>query len=268
MEAEPLSSSATSPARSVLHSPSSPKQPSSTLGDGSPPSDDAEFESIKNTSPEPVFLKSIALGVETCIPAIRITKHNGEVGYFPLSRIELGEVWWKRDDIDLWEVLQLQGDWHTALTEFKDHVDYPVEYLLAILGVFRSQTYMNNTPFRWSLWKRASRSTNTLLYASVTCNECHVLRSLSMRTLYTTSKHVKSLSLSCKNMNIQCRVEYPHPIESLNFTNPSSCDTSISGKQDQINKETEPCGEQRATVSECACPRSRAASIPRRLCTP
>ena len=145
------------------------------------------------TAPEPVFVKASFLGTLNPIPAVRITytqpKH--EVNIVPLSRAELGEVWSTPDEISQLEITTIPRGWHSAFAAFISHIEYPQDYLSHMLSVLRTLQFMNDIPLDLTKWKFACRCTNDMLYIVITCPSCRLLRFMSMRTLYTSSKKTK-----------------------------------------------------------------------------
>ena len=69
-------------------------------GSVTPPPSDSDQSSDKPTS-EPVFIKAPGLGIVEQTPAVRIviSKPVAMTGIFPLTRIELGDVWTDDEDI-------------------------------------------------------------------------------------------------------------------------------------------------------------------------
>ena len=216
---EESNASAAEAPRSPASAPT-PYQRSSTLGESRAlMMEDLDLEQSRNvsTAPVPVLIKSLALGYVTPLPAVRMTsvRHVDSIGIFPLSRIELGEVWWRPEDVQQWEINPIEGGWRQALISFRDFIDYPIEYLKNIMSVLRTQQYMDGTPFKWSWWKRACRTTNELMNAVMTCPKCSCLRSLSMRTLFSISKDMRDIALECSHMGVTCHTAHPTIIDTL-----------------------------------------------------
>ena len=230
------------PAVGAAHSPQfvpSPNQSSTSMSDsrGLISAGDLDIEQVKNILPsEPVFAKSRAPGTRSRIPAVRMTsiKHGESMGIFPLSRIELGEIWWRPEDHLQWEITPVEGGWRVAMILFKDYIDYPLDYLNAITNVLRTQQYLDNTPFKWTRWKLACRTTNVMLNVLVTCNKCHSLRSLSMRTLYSFPKNTREISVICENMGLSCMESSTSMVEYLQFHDdvPLNVKTEIKTEED------------------------------------
>ena len=118
------------------------------------------------SAPEPVFVKAPAMGMNNPIPAVRIsyTHPRTETHIVPLSRLELGEVWNTHLELSLLEITKLERGWHTATDTFIPMVEYSETYLRHILSVLRTMQFMNDKPLDLTLWKRACKSTNDMLY--------------------------------------------------------------------------------------------------------
>ena len=203
-QASGSSNSKSEPDADVRHSsPSSPRRRASTSAE----LDRGLANALRAASPsEPVFIKSLALGIPASTPAIRIRKEKPEsvTGIFPISRAELGAVWQRPEELSPLEITVLEGGWHSALVVFRNYVDYPEEYLLSIMSVLRTQKFLNEATLQWTLWHRACHSTNEMLYAPVTCAVCKILRSLSIKTLYSVNEGVKQLAVTCGDMGLVC----------------------------------------------------------------
>ena len=173
--------------------------------DSTPPPSDESDPSPLDSSSEPVFIKAPELGIKERTPAARITWHKpvAMTGIFPLTRIELGDVWSQDEEIASMEIAVVVGGWLAALTIFPHYIDYPEYYLRAAMGVLRTQTFMDSTPLRWAKWKQACKTTNRMLYAFIACPECRELRSLSMRNLYSVT-NLKRSSVLCADIGLTC----------------------------------------------------------------
>ena len=160
------------------------------------------------TAPEPVFVKMLDITPLNPIPAVRITytstQPKEEINIIPLSRTELGEIWKTPLELAQLEITTVPRGWHSALAAFIPHVEYSQDYLSHILSVLRTMQFMNNKPLDLSLWKRACRFTNDMLYVVLTCPSCNALRFLSMRTLYTSSRKTIPLRLTCQELGLAC----------------------------------------------------------------
>ena len=178
-----------------------------------PPSDESD-PIVDESRVDPVFIKAPALGIMNRTPAIRITQPRTAqmIGIFPLTRIELGDVWMSNDDIAKMEIVEIEGDWLSALSLFPFYVDYPDFYLRAIMGVLRAQMFMDKTPLLWSRWRIACKTTNPQLYAFVACSQCKKLRALSMRILYTLGNS-KRTDVRCSELGLSCNEDYVGVIE-------------------------------------------------------
>ena len=82
-----------------------PDSSKSSKEDSISPSD-ATDPSPPDSSSEPVFIKAPSLGIKERTPAARIIlqKPVAMTGIFPLTRIELGDVWTQEEEIALMEI--------------------------------------------------------------------------------------------------------------------------------------------------------------------
>ena len=68
------------------------------------------------------------------------------IAVYPLSREELGEVWTSPEQIAEWNLIPLPNLWVGAERAFQHLIDYPFEYLQALITVLRTQQFLNGSP--------------------------------------------------------------------------------------------------------------------------
>ena len=171
---------------------------------------------LKNIlGPEPILVKAPSMGMNTSIPAVRITytQPTHQVHVIPLSRVEIGEVWNTPTEISLLEISTLPRGWSTAFETFIPLVDYSQDYLRHMLSVLHTMQFMNDTPLNLELWKRACKTTNDMLYVVLTCPKCNTMRYLSMRTLLISSTKQKPLCITCEDLDLICEQHWDDVID-------------------------------------------------------
>ena len=165
----------------------------------SPPKSD-DFEQKVDLSPVPVLCHSLDTQPALIIPAVRVKHPQGVHAYFPLSQLELGEIWFNQTDLAPWRFEVLSTDWMSTTTVFHTHVDYPVAYLINILSVLRRQEYMDKTPLGWCSWPRVCKGTTSKLYGLIGCVDCGAMRKVSMRLIATFGRSpygIRCVQLDC-----------------------------------------------------------------------
>ena len=169
------------------------------------------------SSSDPVLIKSPITGLDVLTPAVRVVKTPPDpvVTIYPLSRIELGDVWYTPQELLSVQVNPLEGGWPVALTTFHEFVDYPAEYMFTLLSVLRTSQFMDKTPVHRDLWKTACRTTNNMLNVPIPCTECKKIRYISMRTLYSHKKRTTRLIMTCADVGLNCNEEYDKVVEVL-----------------------------------------------------
>ena len=217
-----------------------------------PPSDESESDPDRGSS-VPVFVQapSLRLGLNT--PAVRImrTKPLLMIGIFPLTRIELGEVYTKLEELSAIDVTEVPGGWFTAPALFEPYVDYPMHYLRAAMGVLSTQMFMDSTALQWNLWKEVCKTSNKKLYASIVCPKCKQLRMLSMRNLYSTlPMNLQQSVVNCTDVGLKCGEQVDDVLEAVLPVPPPSSSSNelptshapVSAKEDPP-KESQPVTE-------------------------
>ena len=166
---------------------------------------------------DPVLLTHVRLPSHTC-PAVRVRPlsdafSSTSIALFPLSREELGEVWVSEKDRSLWSVTTLPGSWRDAARVFRAHLDYPQEYLQALLVALRTHKFMDDSPLLADRWREACRQPIDLLYITVACSSCSQPRDFALRTVFS-APHVLP-SWTCVALGFTCNNPEPEMIYTI-----------------------------------------------------
>ena len=209
------------------------KPPSQEAPESRRPSSSLEFGSTQ-TEPdisEPVFVTSTTLKITSPAPAVRVTKKHPTLAIYiyPLSRIELGEVWSAPYLLAQIQANPFPGGWDATIQTFTHYIDYPQEYLQAMINVLRPMKFKDGTALTPEEWTRACKTTTPKMNVTIVCPQCKFLRYLSMRTLYTTSPKHKHLKLTCNDMGYACRQSIEGIIEDLIISTSSAASVKSEG---------------------------------------
>ena len=167
---------------------------------------------------DPVLLTHVRLPSHTC-PAVRVRPlsdafSSTSIALFPLSREELGEVWVTEKDRSLWTVTTLPGSWRDAARVFRAHLDYPQEYLQALLVALRTHKFMDDSPLLADRWREACRQPIDLLYITVWLVHLAAQpRDFALRTVFS-APHVLP-SWSCVALGFTCNNPEPEMIYTI-----------------------------------------------------
>ena len=130
------------------------------------------------------------------VPAVRANHPTVGIAVFPLSRIELGDVWFGRSKTDRWDIKPLPGGWDRAFLRFGELIKYPRQFLRPTLEVLQNQTCLDKTPLSWTQWSFLCKNTSRKLFAVVECRLCGTPRCLSMRLLNSVNKTLDDFQCS------------------------------------------------------------------------
>ena len=153
----------------------------------------------------PVFAKTIDSSVVSYdVPAVRIYRASdgATLAVYPLDREQLGEVWNTDKLLRDWVFDTLPTMWNDAQRKFLPLVEYPFEYLQALLTVLRTQQFTDRTLFSNDQWKRACRRPLTLITITKPCSSCGILRQFAARTLLTAPSSFPVWK--CSHLGITC----------------------------------------------------------------
>ena len=206
-----------------------------------------DLDMISKDSPTttPILFKSKATPSKPLAPAIKIDTPQ-TVYIYPLSRIDLGEVWKDAEEIAKLEISILPGGWHSALEAFQYFVDYSESYLFALLSVLRSQKFMNHQEFKPEDWKRACKGEDGMIKIQARCPLCTEIRCLSMRTFYTSSTRRKKLNYTCSELGFTCHLKDAKMVETLVTTSSATSTTEQQEEYERFDR----IGEERTTRPE------------------
>ena len=154
----------------------------------------------------PVFAKSKpSSSMSYDVPAVRIFRVRDDVtlAVYPLDREQLGEVWNTQDSLDEWVFERLPRAWADAERKFLPLVEYPLEYLQALLTVLRTQQFTDGAQFTNEVWKKACRRPISAITITKTCSSCNTLRQFAARTLLTAPSQFPQWV--CAHFGMQCR---------------------------------------------------------------
>ena len=185
----------------------------------------------------PVFAKSkLPSTTSYDVPAVRLFRARGDVtvAVYPLDRELLGEVWITPESLQEWYFERLPRAWADAERKFLPLIEYPLEYLQALLIVLRTQQFLDGTIFTNSTWKKACRRPIPLITISKPCSACHVVRQFAARTLLTAPKQFPPWK--CSHLGMECNEDvdtiiYTVPPEQWQLAAP---ERSFSSSQDAL----------------------------------
>ena len=81
-------------------------------------------------------------------------------------------------------------------------VEYPLEFLQALLTVLRTQQFTDGAAFSNSVWKKACRRPIPAITVAKTCSSCGVLRKFAARTLLTAPRQFPTWK--CSHLGLEC----------------------------------------------------------------
>ena len=138
------------------------------------------------------------------VPAIRIYRIRDQVtlAVYPLDRELLGEVWNTVEQLEEWKLESLPRGWLDAERKFLPLVEYPLEFLQALLTVLRTQQFTDGAAFSNSVWKKACRRHIPAITVAKTCSSCGVLRKFAARTLLTAPRQFPTWK--CYHLGLEC----------------------------------------------------------------
>ena len=138
------------------------------------------------------------------VPAVRIYRIRDQVtlAVYPLDRELLGEVWNTVEQLEEWKLETLPRGWLDAERKFLPLVEYPLEFLQALLTVLRTQQFTDGAAFSNSVWKKACRRPIPAITVAKTCSSCGVLRKFAARTLLTAPRQFPTWK--CSHLGLEC----------------------------------------------------------------
>ena len=176
------------------------------LNEGSSPAVSAANEDFYAI---PVFARSKEnthdLGsVSYDVPAVKIyrIRDQATLAVYPLDRELLGEVWNTAEQLEEWKLEPLPRAWLDAERKFLPLVEYPLEFLQALLTVLRTQQFTDGAAFSNSVWKKACRRPIPAITVAKTCSSCGVLRKFAARTLLTAPRQFPTWK--CAHLGLEC----------------------------------------------------------------
>ena len=144
-----------------------------------------------------------------CLPAVKLQSPDGSFGIFPLSHAELGIVWCSTEDMWPWEEKRAERDWKRAEALFSRLVEYPTAFLTALLNVFRTGRYADETPVTTKNWPGFCRAGRTKIAVNLCCNACE--RVLNGSTLWLDECANHGRSFTCAAVGRTCAAPGPRP---------------------------------------------------------
>ena len=149
------------------------------------------------------------------VPAVRMFFHpaGNTIAVYPLSREELGEVWTSPDQLAEWNLVPLPKLWVGAERVFQQLIDYPFEYLQALITVLRTQQFFNGSPLTPLTWSRACKRPSSLVAVDKTCSACDTVRTFAIRTLFTAPSRFPEWK--CEQFGYECNIESEEPVSTV-----------------------------------------------------
>ena len=149
------------------------------------------------------------------VPAVRMFFHpaGNTIAVYPLSREELGEVWTSPEQLAEWNLVPLPNLWVGAERAFQHLIDYPFEYLQALITVLRTQQFLNGSPLTPLMWSRACKRPSSLMSVDKTCSACDTVRTFAIRTLFTAPSRFPEWK--CEQFGYECNVESGEPVSTV-----------------------------------------------------
>ena len=117
------------------------------------------------------------------VPAVQFTHEEG-IGLFPLSKAELGEVWYQAAQIGRWQITEVAGGWDEFTVECDRRLNYPRVFWEEIVRVLRSGRFRDGSSVSWTRWADTCRYPNDRLFVSGWCGACGLSVPMPVRWIH------------------------------------------------------------------------------------
>ena len=135
------------------------------------------------------------------VPAVRFSHESG-IGVFPLTKVELGDVWHVPAQLGAWQINELMGGWDELRQACIQHLTYPSVFWEELIRVLRAARFTDGSMLGWSQWGEACRYPNPHLFVPRSCTACNQPLQIPMRWIHDSALDV--MRAKCGDLGRQC----------------------------------------------------------------
>ena len=143
------------------------------------------------------------------IPAVKLSSSDGSFGVFPLSRVELGDVWCSEEEMCPWYMKGGKREWTKARALFARMIDYPPPFLEALMKVLAEGVYADGQQVTTKNWRIGLLAKRAKVPVDLCCDTCGKGHRGNMGWL--TDHSLTSSTFLCSSVGSVCSREDKAP---------------------------------------------------------